>query len=139
MLLSQPINLLSREGLQLLYSLASEAYESKKYTIAKDLFAKLTQHAPHISDYWFGLGSTYMQLTQYKTASECFAFAIAMEPSDPFAYLHAAESLYLSGNKTGAIQVLKECRKIALEGETRDFQLIAQIESIQKKWKGGAL
>lgn len=124
----------SKESLPALYAIALEFYRNGKYGEAKDIFQLLTISDADDRKHWMGLASCYKMLKEYAEAIECFSMAALLDPHEPMAHWHAADSYFASGKQTEAMVALESAIEAAKKHSTLQ-SLVDQLLVVQERWE----
>ncbi len=130
----QPLlsNELTSEDLSLLYNLAHGLYEAGDYTKALEIFQCLTLNQSLNPKHWMGLASTLQMQKNYQHALTAWSVT-AILSEDPIIHFHAADCLWMLGEKEKAMLALDEAEN-ALNGSKAHHELKDKIAVLKQQW-----
>lgn len=129
----------SNEAIDGLYGTAYKFYEIGKYQDAAHFFRVMTMIDTTGRRNWMGLGASLQMLKEYEEAIESYSVAAMMDPEDPYAHLHAAECLFIMGQKERALIALSSAELTAGNNKNKNKRLISQLALIRNAWSNEAV
>jgi hypothetical protein len=76
-----------------------------------DWCKKWTKSKPENPTAWQSLGNVYVHLNRYNEAIEVFRQAISLDPADAFSWYYLGLAYSLTGNRTAALDAVRELRR----------------------------
>lgn len=105
------------EQLEVLYTVAYGAYQSKNYTDAETLFQALCLYQHLEERFWMGLAGSRQALENYKGAIEAYEMAgLASSLGDPTPFLYAGICFLKLGDKESARVAFLSTEALCHEG-----------------------
>lgn len=95
---------------------------NSEFALAEIAFQKAIEKNPNSVSAYLHLGRTYSAQKKYSAAADTYRSALAIAPWQKKIYLRLASALEKDGDYQGAINALKELRK--LEGDDRVLHII---------------
>lgn len=89
------------------YATAFNHYQSGKYNESLDIFYVLRTLDFKDPRYSLGIGACYQKLKNYEDAIPYYIAASILEPTSPLPYYYASDCFLKTGNKYGALAMLK--------------------------------
>jgi type III secretion system low calcium response chaperone LcrH/SycD len=122
---------LSKEDVDLLYTMAYGLYQGGDYVQSRQLFRQLVVCKPLEQKHWVGLGSTLQMEKSYEEALTAWSMAALLEKDDPTPHYHAAECLFSLEQSSEALKALREVKKRSADAEP---ELMKKVEALEKIW-----
>jgi len=123
---------LSEEEIETFYGYGFAQYNSGHWKEAMETFQVLCIKRPMDPRFWFGLGATLQEASDYLHALHAWAMVALLKPSDPYPHFHAAECYFSLQNKEEATKALKE----AAIKVTKDHHLLEEkINLLKEQWE----
>jgi|688.fasta_scaffold20241_6 type III secretion system low calcium response chaperone LcrH/SycD len=125
---------LSSGSVEALYSLAYMHYKQGKYQEAVGLFRLLTMSSIKSKKHWMGLAASLQMLKQYQEAVRAYEMAAALDPTDPYIHIYAADCFFAQTMVQEGLFAL-DCAERAMEVEKKAEQKVtAHIALMRKMW-----
>lgn len=115
---------ISSEELSTLYEKAHSFLEMNRFEDAQSSFAFLTKINPFASDFWIGLGVSYLMQEQFMLAFDAFIMALTMEPERYECYAYAIECCMQMKNYTQAEALVKQAITYAKRHPRKEESLL---------------
>jgi type III secretion system low calcium response chaperone LcrH/SycD len=128
-----PIESLSPQSLELLYSIAYSHVVGARFQEAEKLFYSLVIHAPENVKFWKALAHVQQKLLKYDEAWATYALVSNLSPEDPEPYLRAAECYFADGKVTDGLDALKEVEHRIQNAPKYQVELTRLQQAWQKK------
>lgn len=129
--------LFTPEAIESMYGMAHQMYSSGNFEQASHVFRVLTFLDATKKRNWMGLGASLQMLKQYGEAVDMYGIAGLMEENDPYIHFHAAECLFLMGEKEKGRIALNSAEMMAEKQKNKDHALISQLELFRQAWCNG--
>lgn len=120
---------ITSEELSTLYEKAHAFLELNRFEEAQSSFAFLTKLNPFASDFWIGLGVSYLMQEQFMQAFDAFIMALTMEPDRYECYAYAIECCTQMRNFTQAEALVKQAVTYAKRHPRHEQSLIILEEA----------
>jgi tetratricopeptide (TPR) repeat protein len=121
---------ISKELINSIYIVAKQALKDHELAPARNLFYLLSLITPEQFDVWVGLGLTYQQLREDKTAIAAFEEAQKLQPQILLPYLCSAESYVQLQEWQKGYEI---CQQAASFTTPTEIRFATAIQEIQKQ------
>ncbi len=126
---------LSKEACEALYHNAFMSYKQGKYDDAESQFRVLTMVDTRTRKHWMGLGAALQQQKKHGEAIQAYELAAALDASDPFVHIYAADCFFALGQKKEGLFAL-DCAERAVKLQKEPNQnIFAHVELMRQAWK----
>ena len=125
---------LTENGLDALYSIAYQFYQTAHYEDAITTFSMLSSVAPFDKKHWIGLGAARQLHKDYDGALKAYAAAVVIDTDDPIPHLHAAESYLALRKPEEALKAMDMAEERARRAEGDNAPLLERIAVMKKIW-----
>ena len=122
------------ETIEALYGMGHQMYTTGAYGQASHIFRVLTLLDAGRKRNWMTLASSLQMTKQFEEAVEMYSIAGLMDENDPYVHFHAAECLYLVGDKDRGIMALNSAEEIAAGQQVKDINLINRLALFKQVW-----
>lgn len=113
------------------YATAFNHYQSGKFSTSLDIFQVLRTLDPKDPRYSLGIGACFQKLKQYEDAIPFYVAAAILEPTSPLPYYYASDCFLKTGNKYGALAMLKMVVPNLSEDAVLKGRVGASMEALQ--------
>lgn len=123
----------SEEEVENFYAYGFAQYGSGNWNEAADTFRVLCTRRPFESRFWFALGATLQEASNFKEAIYSWAMAALLKKEDPYPHFHAAECAFSMGDAKDGLLALNES-EARLQKEM-NHPLKGKISLLKQQWR----
>lgn len=122
------------EVIDMLYHKARQYYNEENYPDAILTFSHLLRILPEETAFWKGLAASMQMEKKYPAAVTAYAFAAAIDPTDPSLPLHGAECCFAAGETVGGLNALCDAEERALKDKSQYAEILSEIAVLRQAW-----